>query len=231
MVTLFHGDNTTQSRQAFVSALGEAQRKGEVLRLEAKALSLRILEEALGTQALFFGNKTVIIEELFSLPKSKAKDEYIKQIAQVAHVDVLLWESKQLSPAQLKNFVQAKVLGFKLNPVVFAWLDSLFPGNLAYAVKLLQAAVERESAEMCFAMLARQIRLLLSVKDGVIPKLAPFSVAKLQKQARAFPWEQLLHAHAALVDIDRQQKTSATHLSLHAQLDLLMAELLDQATS
>ena len=104
MVILFHGDNTTQSRQAFVSALGEAQRKGEVLRLEAKALSLRILEEALGTQALFFGNKTVIIEELFSLPKSKAKDEYIKQIAQATHVDILLWESKQLSPAQLKNF-------------------------------------------------------------------------------------------------------------------------------
>ena len=80
---------------------------------------------------------------------------------------------------------------------------------------------------MCFAMLARQIRLLLSVKDGVVPKLAPFAVAKLQKQARAFTLDQLLRTHTTLVDIDRQQKTSTTQLSLHAQLDLLMAELLN----
>lgn len=222
MITILHGDNIVASRAALSSELERISSQGFALRrLETKQLTVPSLEGALGTQELFTPKVIVVIEELFSLPKSKKKDELIALLSQAA-VDVLLWEKKALTVTQLRGFPQAKVQAFKTSSAVFAWLDVLRPGNTQQNLSFFERAEQHDGAEMCFAMLSRQVRLLLQIKDGAAMKLAPFAIAKLQKQAKMFTADQLLSIHKKLVEIDWAMKTSTSSLDLRQQLTQLL---------
>jgi hypothetical protein len=71
-------------------------------------------------------------------------------------------------------------------------------------------------------MIARQIRILLQIKDNHPPKLAPFMLSKLNKQAKEFSLEKLLNLHHQLYLIDQKQKLSTGLLDLEGELDLLL---------
>jgi hypothetical protein len=224
MLILFHGDNLVASRKAFVDAVSQAKAGGLVVTLAAKTLTPAILGDTLGAQDLFCQKKTVAIEGLLSLLRSKAKDQMIELVLS-SNQDVILWEPKTATPAQVKKFSKARVQFFRTSPAVFIWLESLRPGNATQSAQLFHKAVDQESAEMCFAMLSRQIRLLIQAKQGVQLKMAPFAIGKIMKQSSVFSLEQLLELHHQLVAIDLTQKTSSSALSLAAQLDLLLLSI------
>lgn len=103
---------------------------------------------------------------------------------------------------------------------MFGLMDALSAGQAAMAMELL--ASQRQfgtSDQQLFAMLARQIRLLLSVRDlfddrGSATKqdvadalsLHPFVAQKTLSQARQFSKEQLLHMQTLLYRLDRLMK-------------------------
>ncbi len=225
MVTILHGDNSVASRKVLIEYIEQARSHASLVHLAAKDLTIPALEDALGTQELFSSSKVVVIEGLLGLPISKRKDQMIDMVAGSSQ-EIVLWEGKTATPAQLKKFTAAtKVQVFKTSPVVFQWLDSLKPGNIARSIALLTQAEKQESAEMCFAMLVRHVRLMIQLKSGEVPKMAPFAVAKLKKQVEGFPLETLLALHEKLVEIDEMQKTSSSLLSLRGQLDLLLTTM------
>lgn len=222
MLTIIHGDNTVASRGALTAHVAKARAEGAVVQLTAKDLSIPQLEDALGTQELFSAHTLVVLEGLFALPKSKKKDLMLSMCAG-ARPDLLVWEAKTLTVTQLKQLPSATIQLFKISPMVFAWLDSLRPGNAAQSLTLLDKAEKQDDIEMCFAMLSRQVRLLLQfLLEPQAVKVAPFALAKRKKQTGYFTVSKLLAIHEKLVSIDEAQKTSASALSLRAQLDLLM---------
>lgn len=225
MITILHGEHVVASRNELTERLGFAEANGfSVKRLDGKHLDVVTLEASLGTQDLFTPRVLVVIEDMFSLPKSKKKDELIALVHN-ATVEVLLWEKKMLTATQLKSFVGATILPFKTSSAVFAWLDLLRPDNLSTMVRAFEKAADQDGAELCFAMLCRQIRLLLQVKDGGQLNLAPFMVGKLQKQASYFSMDQLLKMHTQLLEIDESVKTSSSVLGLREQMVKLMVDL------
>lgn len=225
MITILHGEHVVASRNELTKRLGFAGANGfSVKRLDGKHLDVVTLEASLGTQDLFTPRVLVVIEDMFSLPKSKKKDELIALIHK-ATVEVLLWEKKTLTATQVKPFVGATILPFKTSLAVFAWLDMLRPDNLSQMVRAFGKAADQDGAELCFAMLCRQIRLLLQVKDGGQPTLAPFMVGKLQKQASYFSMDQLLKMHTQLLEIDESVKTSSSLLGLREQMVQLLIDL------
>jgi len=225
MIFIIHGENLISSRAELTRRLTAAEANGfSVKRLDGKHLDSVTLEASLGTQDLFTPRVLVVIEDLFSLPKSKKKDELIALI-HTATVDVLLWEKKTLTVTQLKPFDGATVLSFKTSSAVFGWLDMLRPGDLPRILRAFEKAADQDGAEMCFAMLCRQVRLLLQVKDGGQLKLAPFMIGKFQRQASYFSMEQLLKMHKQLLAIDESIKTSSSLLGLREQLVKLMIDL------
>ena len=127
---------------------------------------------------------------------------------------LILWEKRQLTATMLKKFGNAQAEEFKLSSVMFKWLDGFGSkkGN-------------QDGAEFLFIMLGRQVRMLLSAKDDGQLKGAPFMIAKLKKQASAFSVDKLQQIHTKLVEIDVQQKTSNTRMTLQQQLDLLVMSL------
>lgn len=225
MITILHGEHVVASRNELTKRLGFAEANGfSVKRLDGKHLDMVSLEASLGTQDLFTPRVLVVIEDLFSLPKSNKKDELIALIHS-ASVEVLLWEKKTLTITQLKSFVGATILLFKTSSAVFGWLDMLRPNDLPRVLKAFEKAANQDGAEMCFAMLCRQIRLLLQVKDGGQLKLAPFMIGKFKKQASYFSMKQLLRMHQQLLEIDESIKTSSSLLGLKEQIIQMMIDL------
>lgn len=194
-----------------------------VVRLEADtSLQPAVLEQEAGSMDMFGSDKVIVIERLHSLLKSKRKDELIEMVARFSRsASLILWESKKLTPTQLKKFPDAQVKLFTLSPVIFQWVESIHTPP-AQKLKLLQEALKQDGAEFCFSMLARQIRQLLLVKTGAAMKDAPWTLKKLQTQARAFTVEQLITLHEKLTQIDCMQKTGRAKLTLDQELEQMM---------
>lgn len=228
MLTIIHGENQVASRTKLVELTSEAKNQNkDLVTLVADKLDRAKLETALQSDSLFGQEKTLVVEGLHSLPKSKKKDELINLIS-VASIDLILWEKKSLTKTDLKKLpISVRNFEFKVSAKLWNFLDQLSPSPKAKKelLKLCHQSVAGESAEFVFLMLARQLRLLIQVKEGAPLRLAPFMLAKLQKQAQAFSSEKLLELHKKLYQIDQKLKQSTSLLSLEAELDLFLLSL------
>src|SRR5260221_3467120 len=193
---ILHGENTVQSRNQLFTYISAAKESGkQIINLDAKALDLALLEQALGSESLFGEEKLLIITELHGLVKSKKKDELIEMVSKSAasegsSTEVILWEKRDLTPTMLKKFPIARAEFFKLSSTLFVWLDSISgqknPIQVKRALELLQKAEKNDGDFMCFSMLTRQIRLLIQAKEGNVAGLPPFMIGKLKQQRETF---------------------------------------------
>jgi DNA polymerase III delta subunit len=228
---IIHGENTIGSREKLMEVLSQKKEMGqEIVRLEAKHLTEAELEEVLGASDLFGSNKTIVIEELHSLPTSKRKKRLIDLLNNPQTHDIVLWEKRSLTKTMLKVFnkSQERVEEFEFNvgKTIFTWLDSLgTKTNDQRKVELLHQSIESDGEYFCFLMLIRQSRLLIQIKSGSKVSGAPFMITKLRKQAENFELEELLQLHKKLLKIDLEQKTSQNGLSLIQELSLLTLSL------
>jgi DNA polymerase III delta subunit len=231
---ILHGDQLVNSRKKLSEYLDQArQQQIKVVTLLAKKLTPAELEEKLGATSLFGDDQLTVIEELHSLPTSARKKQLIELLSNAAQDDqsqIIIWEKRSLTPTMLKKFAGATKLEFKLNKLLFKWLDTISggknsPTQQAQKLKSLHQVIEQESAGLVMMMLIRQIRLLLQVVAGGRPAGPPFIVNKLAAQAQRFSLAQLLSLHHELLKMDLNLKTSGSNLDLVGQLDLLALKL------
>jgi len=228
MITVIHGDNQVASREKLTQLLQEALQKNlEIINLEAEKLDRLQLETALLSNQLFGQDKLLVIDALHSLLKSAKKEELIKLVIN-ASSDIILWEKKSLGKLELKKLpTNATSFEYKSSKQLWTFLDSLQSGsaNKNKLLQLLHQSCDSESSEFVFLMLARQVRLLIQVREGGLVKLAPFMISKLQRQAKRFTLEKLLQLHQQLFMIDFKQKQSKNFLPLAAELDLWLINM------
>lgn len=225
MLKVIHGENQVASRKKLVEFIEQAkQQNKELVKLNAEKLDRAKLETALLSESLFGQEKLLIVEGLYSLPKSNKKDEFIQLISS-ALIDIILWDKKSLTKSDLKKLpAKLENFEFKITAKMWAFLDSLSPNPKAKIsiLKLFQESAANDSSEFVFLMIARQIRFLIQVKEKQLPKVAPFTLSKLNKQAKEFSLEKLLNLHQQLYLIDQKQKQSTGLLNLEGELDLFI---------
>jgi DNA polymerase-3 subunit delta len=119
--------------------------------------------------------------------------------------------------------------------VIFDAVDALGMRNGVKASRLIHNLLDHgNEPRYLLAMIIRQFRLLIQVKELVLEgmdtqtiakkiKLHPYPTRKLHMQARNFPMEQLELVHRRLLEIDVQLKTS--QIDEIVALDLLIAGL------
>lgn len=219
---ILHGDHLVQSR-AKLGEILEAQKKAgkTISRVDGASLDLAQLELSLGSVG-FFDQPVVVIENVFSLPKSKKKDALLAMLKANQDKGIVIWEKKAVNGNTIKTFKSAQVQDFKLSKVMFAWLDSLRGDkqDLPKRKDLLLQVLAQENEFLCLTMLVRQVRLLIQAKEN--KAVGPsFMVSKLKGQARTFSLPQLLAWHTKLVQIDLGIKTGTSGLDLTQQLALL----------
>lgn len=224
---ILHGDNTVTSRDKRTQLLVEMKTKGlGIVHLEASKLTRAELEAALSTQDLFGTNSCTCIDGLHSLPTSQRKKELLSLLQTHTTEPIIVWEKRALTKTMLAPFAGATILEFKTSNSLFAWLETL--GTTTPTTKkleLLHEAIQKDGEYLCFLMLIRQLRQLLTISENGTVAGAPFMVAKLKKQATSFTTLQLLELYQKLAILDEQSKTSTALLPLAAELDLLTVKL------
>lgn len=227
MLTILHGDNTEASRSELYRMKGESGRS-EAETIDGKNLDQTRLIECLQTASLFGENRLVVIERLFSKLTAKSKNisDYIDLII-TSQYDVILWEEKSLTPAQLKLFPRSAVIKEFLTPkVIFQFLDALKPGNTKAVILYYQQALDNIAPELIFAMIVKRLRQLMMLKDRVVPTgLAPWQANRLTSQANFFTMEKLTAMHLALLQIDYLTKTGNSPLDIRDQLTVFIASI------
>lgn len=226
-LTLLHGDHIAQSRDALVKQLDHFRQKNlTISTLEANTqLTVAQLESLLGSQNMFELDKVIVIEGLLGLPRSAKKTTLIELLQKFrANTIILLWEGKKATAAQIKSVTPDAQESFNLSSALFSWLDQL-QGPKPKKIQLLHEAIKSDTAELCFLMLARQVRLYLKIATGGTLKEHPFVIKKASAQAKKYSLEQLKNLHEQLLMIDIGQKTGTSLLTLQQELEELMLRM------
>ncbi len=224
---IIHGDDTVTARNHFNDELEKAKSSSTgVSRFDARNLDLTKLTQVLEGMTLFGQQPMIIVEGLFSLQKSKNKDLLIESLSKYQDRQIILFENKALTAAALKQFKKANISGYKPAAIIFTFLDSLKPGSASRSLRLFdQLENANQPPELVFAMLIRQVRLLIQALEPNSLKGAPWQKSRLISQARAFGDERLLELHHDLYHLDKQLKTGVNSLPLSTQLFTLIASL------
>lgn len=221
---ILHGEDIEASRKTLQSILDSHRQEGRAIqRWQAKNATTETLRLALGSSSLFTQPRTVLIEELHSLPRSTRKNDLITLLstAEAPDTEILLWEKRTLTKAMQKKFGTAKITEFKLKKSLFEWLDSIVPTGSQKTTSLLRKTLESENEYLCFILLTRRVRNMLYSKGGKTPAGAPFMVRKVTSQARRFTLAELLRLHTELHHHDRDLKFGSTPLSTSQFLHLV----------
>jgi DNA polymerase III delta subunit len=230
MIVFFHGSNQVLSRNKLKDLVSQAENDNqEIIYLNGLNINLESLKQNLESGSLFGQEKLVIIEKLFSRPKSKIKDQLVKYLkTEPISTSLIFWEPKSIAGTTTrwlpKNW---HINEFKVSPVIFKFLDSLQPKNNKIMLELLHQCLEIDSQEMVFYMLARQIRSLLIAKDMGKKGLsgAPWQIGKLISQAKRHTLKELLSFYKKLLIADEQIKTGQSILPLSYHLDLIILQM------
>lgn len=230
MIHILHGDNTEKSRWELIK-LKEAAKLAEVITFDGKTVSFTDLDQALYSNTLFGSDRLVIIELLFRRLHKKSTElaafsEWFKKLAPELHI--IFWEDKELTKTQLALFPKKTDIAlFKIDKNVFAFTESLRPGNGQKMQELLHLALLDDAAELIFALLVRQLRLLIMVSDRGqdAVQLAPWQASKLVKQASFFRLADLVQLYRQLLVIDGKIKTSNSPFTLSQELELFVTKI------
>ena len=227
-IVLFHGDNLVSSRDNLKELVDRAKEKGqEIVRLNGLTVKPEDLIQALDSASLFGQTRLVVVEELFSRPKSAEREQIFKFLKTfIASLNLIFWEKKEIGKLVMHHLPQGtQVKLFKTPALVFKFLDQLSPQTKNKALELYHQLLKQTPVELVFYMVCRQIRLLLLAGDRQITSGPPWMIGKFKKQAGLFTKDKLLTIYRELFRIEKSLKTGTTQMPLDWHLDLLILSL------
>lgn len=225
---IIHGDDTAKSSNRLVEILKDINDKGmSVISLTADNLKLETLRQELSPSDLFGNKNFVSLSGLLSGTKKKSKLKIIDFLKHTKPDNILLYESKAVHPSTIRQFSGAIVDNFKVDSNIFKFLENIRPGSGVDLTKKFEEILESDvDAEFIFAMLVRQVRLLINSKDGSgTLKLPAFAVTKLKVQSNLFTMDQLLNLHKNIYEIELGIKTGKNNLGLKTLLHNLLLHI------
>jgi DNA polymerase III delta subunit len=207
---IIHGEDANKSYARLSVLTSEFKDKQvEIITEDTQDLDITHLRQEMGSSGLFSTPKCLVIKNLLSGTKSKNKDKIIEVLNQDTKHEIILWENKTITATALKKFPNAKVEVFAISPVIFKFLDSIRPMNTkSILISWKKLSKEGTEPEFVFAMLSRQIKLLIQAKSGpTYIKLAPYPTRLITQQATYFSLDHLLDLYQLLNKIDQKIKT------------------------
>ncbi|HBB76117.1 MAG: hypothetical protein A2186_03730 [Candidatus Levybacteria bacterium RIFOXYA1_FULL_41_10] len=225
MITLYHGSDIVSSRIAFVDQKDETS-----LSFDAENTSVQDLLQALEESSMFTTSQKIFIENLFT----KKSSTFLKSTAEILQkkskdVEIHLWEGSEVSSKAASIFKGINVKSFKLPQNLFAFLDSIRPGN-TQALDLFHKTLREVDENVILFMLIRQFRLLIATfyrAYGIeeAKRMAPWQKSKFKHQADYFNEGRLKSAYKKLYDLDRGHKTGSLNMSLSQSIDFFLLGL------
>lgn len=200
MITILHGEDEVASRRELDRITSGFE--GQIIRFE-KNFDLTDIYQA---SANLFGNTLIVIENYLAGKKKIDID--------ITEQNIIFYESKEIGKAILNEFKNPKVQEFKVPILIWKLCDSLKPTNGKIILNLFWETLKTTDVEFIFAMIVRQFRLMLNPVG-----LPPWQASKISAQAKIFGEESLKDKYRGLLEIDFENKTSQSPLSLKNNLE------------
>lgn len=215
---IFHGDNQSASRQAFLVRKNADKAKDlNAVEFAGPNLMYSDLVNSLETVSLFGQQNLIVIEDFFTGKHAgREKELIIKYLKENITKNVLIWESKNVS-LQLKSFPAGSIAKFDLPKHLFDYLET-------FSADLLRQTLEDSEPQVVFFLLVKQLQSLIAISDGKATNLPDWKAAKLKHQAAKFTLPRLLQIHHQLLEIDYRQKNSFSPFDLTQALELWSIE-------
>lgn len=228
MIYLLHGEDQFQSRQNLYRILEKIKTDDtQLLKFSFPKIDPDRVDNFINTSSLFESKKIIFFQNLFSLPAQKL-NSVTNLINQNQELDVLIWESKTITPGKLKKLKNPKILYFAVPKTIFKFLDSLKPQNAQYVLKLFSSTLETQPPELINYFLKEHFRLLIMAREknfSKTSKLPSWRQSKLVNQAKFFTPQTLKGFYNQLVTTEYKQKTGKLDSSLGFHLTLLVISL------
>lgn len=231
MITIIHGEDITKSRKYFID---ERKKYPDAMAVSGITITLTEIVQIFEGNELFASEKHVFIEDFLSKRKKSKEAEQINKVIQQnqTQASVYFWESKDISPATLKQWKNGLIKQFKLPQTIFTLLDAIKPNNGKMLINLFHQTIQDEDSLFIFSMLIRQFRLLLAMTDikatiqiEEVKRMSPWQKNKLQKQAAVFSIDQLKESYTRLYWIESGIKTGTLNISVEQAIDFFLIEL------
>ncbi len=215
---IIHGDNLPASQKALETAISEIKKGGhEINHIDVSATDPTSLRQQLDATNLFGTTPTLIIQNLFSGPKSKAKELFKKILSDHQDQPHIIYADKKITDANLKIFNKSKVEHFKPGNELYQFLDQIIPGNSTRAIHMLPILAKQDiQGVYLFTVLHEHIRSLIIAHStpSLLPaRIPPFAKQKLTQQSKKFSESQLLSIHNKIYQADKSIKTGLSTLS------------------
>ena len=216
-ITLIQGTHIVDSRKRFQQILDGIHKRGwEVIHL-SKAVQI---PEMLSGTSLFEENRLFVLEDPKLLDEKNLK--YLEKKAKSLDSNLLIY-SQNKAGVKIQNVAKkhGKIENYELPKHIWAFLDSLFPGNSAKSIKMLHEVKKHEPTEFTFALISSLFRDLYWIKvDTKSLNINTWRKSKLTGQAAKFSQQQLKTAINSLAQIDIKAKLSQA--TLPQSLDLFI---------
>jgi len=229
MILIIHGNDIESSRNFYFEEKNKL--KNPVI-LNGEGLDFTILYQTVENKSFFDEKIYILIENFFT--KNKSTNEEFKKIIEYLNsnkaADIIFWENGEVSKTSLSLLKNASNKNFSLPQNLFAFLDSLKPGNGRYLVESFNENLKKSEPELIFFMIIRQFRIMLNLllKDlpiDEVKRMAPWQLSKLQNQAEVFGRERLIKLYSLLLNMDLNTKTGKSSLNLKKSIDFFLSDL------
>ncbi|HWS48865.1 MAG TPA: hypothetical protein VN174_02355 [Candidatus Methanoperedens sp.] len=206
MINIFHGDHTSQSYSAFSETL-KTYSKHEKFHQNNKTLEIDSLDRFLNTPSLFLETKVVILESIFSLPKTQL-DKISELIKVHPDNDYLIWHDKKIEATKIKLFPNANIKVFTLPELLFSCLNSIKPNNKTDFSRKYQELIQNLPIEL----------ILFWFKNSLRRQLTTYS---------KFSENNLKNAYLNLIELDKKSKTGNLFEPKEIAIERIIFSLLD----
>ena len=204
MITIFHGDDLSLSRQAYLSTF-EKMGGSHVLHLDSKNINLDQINNFLQGGSLFAESQLIAIDNFFSI--SKPVQTKLIPILLNSKTSIVLWQDKLLTVPQLKIFPQATFQKFKADNHIFACINSLKPHNLDKFIKLYHQICAQDLYDLFFYLLKATIRRQLTTRS-------------------VYSQQVLTKTYLQMIELEYQYKTGQLSLPQDIALERVLLPLL-----
>ncbi|MFZ2025039.1 MAG: hypothetical protein WAV51_02055 [Microgenomates group bacterium] len=229
MKVILHGDNTESSRNEFIH-LKTANTHMDIRELVGKELDETLLTQAVESNSLFGDTTSIFIENLFSPLGKKIKLATVyANILKTSdkQTTIVIWESKVLGK-EILGLLAPEISErlFAYPKIIFSFLDSLQPMGSKKSLMLLEELLSTESSELIWSMLISRVRILIQMKDSVIPeRMSSWQASRLTNQTRLFTMDKLLDMHKTLLTSEYQLKQGNSPYTTADNLNVFVAAL------
>lgn len=224
-IIIIFGDNKIASKNYFYQKIQEFKSQNyQVKRFNSNDLDINKIDEALGTNNLFAEKELIIFENYLKKPLSQLKPQL--EVINQAQKPIIFFDTSKIRATTYKKIAYTDIQEFLLENNLFKFLDKLSPqADKKKLINEFHQVIKTNPAPLVFAMLIRQLQMLILAKSNKLNNVAPFIKQKTNNQAQNFDIKKLNIIFNDLIMIDYEQKTSKNILPLEKKLDLFLLKM------